>query len=101
MFVFDDVLLIDDQGMREIIQRIDKKTLTVALKGTSDELREQFFRNMSHRAVEMLREDMDVLGPMKVKDVEGAQQQIVAIVRKLDEDGVINLKGGGGDEYVN
>jgi len=100
MFVFDDVLLIDDQGMREIIQRIEKKTLTIALKGTSEELRNQFFRNMSQRAVEMLREDMDVMGPIKVREVEFSQQQIVAVVRKLDEDGVISLKGGGGDEYV-
>ena len=100
MFVFDDVMMIGDQGMREIIQRIDKKTLTVALKGCSEELKVQFFRNMSSRAVEMLREDMEVLGPVKVRDVEAAQQQIVAVVRKLDEDGTINLKGGGGDEYV-
>jgi flagellar motor switch protein FliG len=100
MFVFDDVMLFDDQAMREILQRIDKKTLTVALKGCSEELKTQFFRNMSSRAVEMLREDMDVLGPIKVKDVESSQQQIVAIIRKLDEDGVISIKGGGGDEYV-
>jgi flagellar motor switch protein FliG len=101
MFVFDDILLIDDQGMREIIQRVDKKSLTVALKGCNEDLKTQFFRNMSSRAVEMLKEDMDVMGPVKVKDVESAQQQIVAIVRKLDEDGIISLKGGGGDEYVN
>ena len=87
--------------MREILQRVDKKALTIALKGTSEELREQFFRNMSGRATEMMREDMDVLGPVKVKDVEAAQQQIVSIIRKLDESGVINLKGSGGDEYVN
>ncbi len=100
MFVFDDVLLIDDQGMREILQRVDKKTLTVALKGTSEELRNQFFRNMSARAVEMMREDMDVLGPVKVRDVETSQQQIVSVVRKLDESGVINLRGSSGDEYI-
>ncbi len=100
MFVFDDILLIDDAGMREIIQRVDKKNLTVALKGCSEEIKSQFFRNMSSRGVEMLKEDMDVLGPVKIKAVEAAQQQIVSIVRKLDEDGVISLKGGGGDEYV-
>ncbi len=100
MFVFEDVLLIDDLGMREILQRVDKKALTIALKGTSEELRNQFFRNMSSRAVEMMREDMDVLGPVKVKDVEAAQQQIVSVIRKLDESGVLKLKGGG-DEYIN
>jgi flagellar motor switch protein FliG len=101
MFVFDDVMLIDDPGMREILQRVDKKALTIALKGTGEDLRNQFFRNMSHRAVDMMREDMDVLGPIKVKDVETAQQQIVSIIRKLDESGIISLKGGSGDEYIN
>ena len=80
MFVFDDVMLIDDAGMREILQRVDKKALTIALKGTSEELRDQFFRNMSSRAVEMMKEDMDVLGPVKVRDVETAQQQIVSVI---------------------
>ena len=101
MFVFDDVLLIDDVGMREILQRVDKKALTIALKGTSEELQSQFFRNMSSRAVEMMKEDMEVLGPVKVRDVETSQQQIVSIIRKLDESGVISLKGGSNDEYIN
>ena len=101
MFVFDDILLIDDAGMREIIQRVDKKTLTVALKGTSEELKAQFFRHMSQRAVQMLKEDMEVLGPVKIKDVEAAQQEIVYVVRKLDQDGIISIKGGGAEEYVN
>jgi flagellar motor switch protein FliG len=101
MFVFDDILLIEDVGMREVIQRVDKKTLTVALKGTSEQLKNVFFRHMSHRAVEMLREDMEVLGPVKIKEVEAAQNEIVTIIRKLDQDGVISLKGGGGDEYIN
>ena len=100
MFVFDDVMLIDPAGIREIQQRVDKKTLALALKGTSEELRTQFFRNMSGRAVEMMKEDMDVLGPVKLKDVELAQQQIVGIVRTLDESGVISIKGSGSDEYV-
>jgi flagellar motor switch protein FliG len=100
MFVFDDVMLIDGAGIREILQRVDKKTLALALKGTGEELRTQFFRNMSSRAVEMMKEDMDALGAVKLKDVEQAQQQIVGIVRSLDESGVISIKGGGSDEYV-
>jgi flagellar motor switch protein FliG len=100
MFTFDDILLIDDAGMREIIQRVDKKTLTIALKGVSEEMKKQFFRYMSQRAVEMLKEDMEVLGPVKIKEVEASQQEIVAVVRKLDQDGVISIKGGGSDEYV-
>lgn len=100
MFVFDDILLIDDGGMREIIQRVDKKTLTMALKGTGEELRTQFFRQMSHRAVEMIKEDMEVMGPVKIKDVEGAQHEIVVAIRQLDQDGVISIKGGGENEYI-
>jgi flagellar motor switch protein FliG len=100
MFVFDDVMLLDAPGIREILQRVDKKTLALALKGTSEELRVQFFRNMSSRAVEMMKEDMDVLGAVKLKDVESAQQQIVSVVRTLDESGVISIKGAGSDEYV-
>jgi flagellar motor switch protein FliG len=100
MFVFDDILLIDDAGMREILQGVDKKILTIALKGTSEELKKQFYRYMSTRAVEMLKEDMEVLGAVKIKDVEAAQQEIVAVIRKLDQDGAINLRGGGTEEYV-
>jgi flagellar motor switch protein FliG len=100
MFVFDDILLIDDMGMREIVQRIDKKTLTMALKGTSEDLKNQFFRNMSQRAVAMLREDMEILGPVRIRDVEVAQQEIVMVIRKLDEDGVLSIKGSASEEYV-
>ena len=83
MFVFEDLLLIDSIGMREILSRVDKKTLTIALKGTSDGLREHFFDNMSERGADMLQEDMEALGPVKIRDVEGAQQQIIGIVRAL------------------
>jgi flagellar motor switch protein FliG len=74
MFVFDNVMLIDDSGMRELLQRDDKYALTIALKGTREELKNRFFRNMSSRAVEMMKEDMDVLGPVKVRDVEIVQK---------------------------
>jgi len=100
MFVFDDILLIDDIGVVEILKRADKKVLTVALKGTSDELRNQFYRNMSSRAVEMMKEEMDFMGPIKLRDVEKAQHEIVEIVRQLEEEGVITIGGGGGDDYV-
>ncbi len=100
MFVFDDILLLGDPEIREILQRVDKKSLTLALKGTSDEIREQFFKNMSNRAVELLKEDMEFMGPVRVKEVEQAQQEIIAIIRQLDEEGLINLKGSGGDQYV-
>ncbi len=100
MFVFDDILLIDDIGISEILKRADKKTLTVALKGTSEELRNQFFRNMSTRAVEMMKEEMEFMGPTKIKDVEKSQHEVVEIVRQLEEEGVISIGGGGGEDYV-
>jgi flagellar motor switch protein FliG len=101
MFVFDDILLIDDTGIGEILRRSDKKTLTIALKGTSEELRNQFFRNMSSRAVELMKEEMEYMGPVKLKDVEKAQHEIVEIVRSLEEEGVVAIgAGGGGEDYV-
>lgn len=100
MFVFEDMLLIDSMGMREILSRVDKKTLTIALKGTSDKLREHFFTNMSERGAAMLKEDMEALGPTKIRDVEAAQQQIITIVRALESEGVLSLKGAVGEQYV-
>ncbi|MBI4911344.1 MAG: flagellar motor switch protein FliG [Acidobacteria bacterium] len=100
MFVFDDILLIDDLGITEILKRVDKKILTTALKGTSEELRNQFFRNMSSRAVELMKEEMEFMGPIKLKDVEKAQHEIVEIVRQLEEEGVVSIGGGGGEDYV-
>jgi flagellar motor switch protein FliG len=100
MFVFDDITQLDDQAIREILQRIDKKTVAQALKGATDQQQNQFYRNMSGRAVEMMKEEMDIMGPVKIKDVHSAQQRIVEIVRKLEEEGIINLGPSSGDEYV-
>ena len=100
MFVFDDILLIDDTGIAEILKRADRKVLTIAMKGTSEELQNQFFRNMSTRAVELIKEEMEFMGPVKLKDVEKSQHEIVEIVRKLEEEGVISIGGGGGEDYV-
>ena len=98
MVTFEDVLLIDDLGIREILQRVDKKVLTLALKGTMAELQQRFFSNMSSRAVEMMKEEMDYLGQQKVKDVSNAQREVVDVMRELDEKGIINLSGAAGDE---
>ena len=100
MFVFDDLLHVDDNGMREIIQRADKKGLTIALKGASDEIRQRFFTNMSKRAGEMLKEEMEVLGAVRLRDVEKAQQEVVAIARKLEEEGLISTGAAAGEAYV-
>jgi flagellar motor switch protein FliG len=101
MVTFDDLLLVEDIGIREILQRVDKKVLTLALKGTLPELQERFFANMSSRAVEMMKEEMDYMGQVKLKDVLNAQREIIEVMRELDESGVISLSGsGGGETYV-
>lgn len=100
MFVFEDILMIDENGMKELLGRIDRKVLTVALKGTSDQLKQHFLSGMSQRGAEMLNEDMDSMGPVKIKNVEAAQQQIIALVRQLEAEGVISLRGTVGERYV-
>lgn len=100
MFVFEDLQAIDANQLKEVLARVDRKSLTLALKGTSDALKDHFFGTMSVRAVEMLKEDIDALGPVRIRDVEGAQQQIIGIIRQLEAEGVISLKGAGGDQYV-
>ncbi len=100
MFVFEDLLLIDPIGLKEVLGKVDRKQLTVALKGTSEQLRNHVMGCMSQRGGEMLREDMDALGPIKIKEVEAAQQQIIAVVRQLETDGALSLKGTVGEQYV-
>ena len=100
MFVFEDLLLIDPLGLKEVLGKIDRKILTIALKGTSEQLRNQVLTCMSQRGAEMLREDMDALGPVKIKEVDAAQQQIISVVRQLESEGVISLKGTVGEQYV-
>lgn len=100
MFVFEDMLLIDLNGMKEVLSKVDRKVLTLALKGTSEQLQNHFIQCMSQRGAEMLREDMDAMGPVRIRDVEGAQQQIIAVVRQLESQGVISLKGTVGEQYV-
>ena len=100
MFVFEDLLLLDANGIKEIIARIDRKVLTLALKGTSEQLRNHFLGGMSQRGAEMLKEDMEAMGPVKIKDVEAAQQQIISLVRLLEGEGVISMKGSVGEQYV-
>ena len=100
MFVFEDLLLIDPMGLKEVLGKVDRKVLTVALKGTSEQLRNQILSCMSQRGADMLREDMDALGPVKIKEVDAAQQQIIAVVRQLEAEGVVSLKGTVGEQYV-
>jgi flagellar motor switch protein FliG len=100
MFVFDDLLHVDDNAVREIIQRADKKTLTLALKGASEDIRSRFISNMSKRAAQMIKEEMDVLGAVRLREVERAQQEIVAIARKLEEEGLLVTGAAAGEAYV-
>lgn len=101
MFVFDDIQMIDNSGIQEILKRVDKKSLATALKGTSEAIQELFGRNMSKRAGELLKEEMEYMGPVRLKDVEKAQHEVVEIVRQLEEENLLTVGGsGGGDEFV-
>jgi flagellar motor switch protein FliG len=101
MFVFEDLANIEETGIREIVTRADKKQLTVALKGASDVIRQRVFANMSKRAVDLMKEEMEMLGAVRLREVEKAQQEIVAIARKLEEEGLITTGAGAGESYVN
>jgi len=100
MFTFDDFFEVPDQELRELMNSIDKKVLMTALKGASEDLRSHFYRTMSTRAVEMMKEDAEVMGPVRSKDVAKAQAEIIAIARKLESEGKLVLKSEGEDEYV-
>jgi flagellar motor switch protein FliG len=101
MFVFEDLVNVEESGIREIVNRADKKTLTLALKGASDAIRDRFFSNMSKRAVDLMKEEMEMLGAVRLREVEKAHQEIVAIARKLEEEGLITTGAGAGEPYVN
>lgn len=100
MFTFEDLLGVADVSIREWLGSMDKKTLALALKGASADLKDHIFRAMSSRAVEMLKEDMETLGPVRQKEVASAQQEAVALLRKLEAEGKVTLKPEGDDEYV-
>jgi flagellar motor switch protein FliG len=100
MFVFEDILLLDDRAIQRVLRDVDNSTLGVALKGSNEEVQNVVFRNMSSRLASMVKEDMDFMGPVRMKDVEEAQQQIVAVIRKLEDAGEIVISRGGGDDLV-
>jgi flagellar motor switch protein FliG len=95
MFVFDDLIKLNDRGMQELMKEVSKEDLPVALRGASPDVKEKFIKNMSSRAGEMLKEDMEARGPVKVTDVERAQQNILKVCRKLEEEGRIVIAGAG------
>lgn len=100
MFTFEDFLDVAELQIREVTAAVDKKVLTLALKGASDELRNHFYQTMSSRAIEMMKEDAESLGPVRSRDVAKAQVDVVAVARQLEAEGKIVLKSEGADEYV-
>ena len=98
MFVFEDLINVDDRGMMAILKEVNTDDLKIGLKTSTEELKEKVFKNMSQRAVEMLREDMEIMGPTRIKDVEMAQQAILKIAKRLEQEGKIQLAAGGGDD---
>jgi flagellar motor switch protein FliG len=100
MFIFDDLVKVDDRGIQLILKEVTQEDLALALKSTSESLKEKMFRNMSQRASTILKEDIQNRGPVKVSDVEKAQQNIVKVARRLETEGKIILAGRGGEELV-
>lgn len=100
MFVFEDILLLDDRAIQRVLRDVDNSDLGTALKSANEEVQNVIFKNMSKRLSAMIKEDMEFMGPVRMKDVEEAQQKIVAIIRKLEEAGEIVISRGGGDEIV-
>jgi flagellar motor switch protein FliG len=100
MFVFEDIKLLDDRAIQTVLGQADKKDLALALKSVSDELKEKILRNMSQRAAASMQEDMDFMGPVRLKDVEDAQQRVVNIIRRLEDSGEIIIERGGESTLV-
>ena len=100
MFVFEDILLLDDRAIQRVLRDVDNNDLALALKGGNEQVQAAVFNNMSKRLAVMIKEDMEFMGPVRMKDVEEAQQKIVNIIRKLEDSGEIVISRGGGDEII-
>ena len=100
MFVFEDVLLLDDRAIQRVLRDVENSDLAIALKGANEQVQNAIFNNLSKRLATMIKEDMEFMGPVRMKDVEEAQQKIVAVIRKLEDAGEIVISRGGGDEII-
>jgi len=100
MFVFEDIVLLDDRSLQLVLREIESKDLALALKASSTEVGEKIYKNMSKRAADMLREEIEYMGPVRIRDVEEAQQKIVNVIRRLEESGEIVVARGKGDELI-
>lgn len=97
MFVFEDIVLLDDRSLQTVLREVDTKDLSLAMKATSDEVAEKIYKNMSKRAADMLREELEYMGPVKIRDVEDAQTKVVNVIRNLEDKGVIVIVRGQGE----
>ncbi|MFH1022446.1 MAG: flagellar motor switch protein FliG [Planctomycetota bacterium] len=100
MFVFEDILLVNDKGIQAVLREVDHEDLALALKTASEEVKDKIFRNMSERAAALIKEDMEYMGPVRIADVEAAQQRIVDVVRRLEETGTVIIQGRGGEGEI-
>ncbi len=100
MFVFEDVVLVDDKGLQKVLRSVESQELAVALKAASEEVKEKIFRNMSERAAEILKEEMEVSGAVRMKDVTDAQQKITRIIQEMERKGEVIISGRGGEEFI-
>ena len=100
MFVFEDILLLDDRAIQRVLRDVDNNDLGIALKGANEEVQNVIFKNLSKRLAAMIKEDMEFMGPVRMKDVEEAQQKIVGVIRKLEDSAEIVISRGGGDEII-
>ena len=100
MFVFEDILMVNDKGIQSVLKEVDNNELALALRTASEDLRDKVFRNMSERAATLIKEEMEFMGPVRVADVEGAQQKIVDVVRRLEDAGEIIIAGRGGEKEL-
>ena len=100
MFVFEDIVQIDDRSLQLVLRQVETKDLSLALKATPQEVAEKVFKNMSTRAADMLREEIEFMGPVKIRDVEEAQQKVVGVIRVLEDKGEIVISRGKGDEMI-
>ncbi|MEC7283576.1 MAG: FliG C-terminal domain-containing protein, partial [Pseudomonadota bacterium] len=100
MFVFDNLVDVDDKGIQAILREVQQDALLKAIKGADEELKDKIMRNMSKRAAEMLNDDLEALGPVRISEVETAQKEILSVARRLSDSGEIMLGGGGGEEFL-
>lgn len=100
MFVFEDIVMLDDRGIQLVLREVETKDLGLALKGSNPEVAQKILENMSSRAGQMLKDDMEFMGPVRLRDVEEAQQRIVKVIRKIEESGAIVISRGGSDEII-